>query len=98
MKENDEVIYTIAITGIRGAVAQGAIERELPKHIGSSKMRTAPGLIEVPRLFTRCLGDEVEQAWQAGLMETVKTQGASIAIDVQPWDYAPGYPQDDTDL
>ncbi len=104
MKPNDEVIYSIAITGIKGLVAQGAISKELPQHIGTGKMRitpatnTAPGLIEVPRLFTTWRGDEQEQAWQARLMEVVKERGASIAIDVQPWDYAPGYPQGDTEL
>ncbi len=37
MKENDEVIYTIAITGIKGLVAQDAISKVLPQYIGAGK-------------------------------------------------------------
>lgn len=104
MKPNDEVIYAIAITGIEDTVKQKSITDELPKHIGAGKMRitpaapNAPGRIEVPRLFTAWRGDAHEQAWQSNLMEAIKSHGASIAIDVQPWTPAVGYPQGDLSL
>ena len=104
MKPNDDVIYSIAITGIKSIVAQKSITDELPKHIGAAKMQIAPvtedefGTITIPRLFTFWRGDTDEQAWQARLMEVVKSRGASIAIDVQPFYHAPGYPKGDVDL
>lgn len=112
MKENDEVIYTIEITGIKSQADLDAIAKDLPHHIGAGKMvilpvtKTAPGLIKVPRLFTSWRGDAPEQAWQQSVMEAVKgaaskgaaSKGASCAIDVQTWTPAPGYPQGDIDL
>mgnify|MGYP001583865181 CR=1 FL=1 len=104
MKENDEVIYTISITGIRTMVNQKAITDELPKHIGAAKtlitpaMNATPGTITIPRLFTAWRGNSAEQTWQASLMEAVKAHNASVAIDVQPWSHAPGYPKGDLDL
>ncbi len=104
MKVNDEVIYTISITGIKGLAAQNAIMQFLPHHIGSSKVQIAPatgktpGTITIPRLFTRWREDYQETAWQNILMEAVKGHGASIAIDVQPWSHAAGYPTGDVDL
>ncbi len=104
MKENDEVIYTIAITGIRTMVEQKSITDELPKHVGAAKtvifpaMNSAPGQITIPRLFTSWRGDTAEQAWQTSLMEAVKSHRASITIDVQPWSPAPGYPMGDIEL
>jgi hypothetical protein len=104
MKEHDEVIYTIMITGIETLSKQDAIVKELPNFIGTGKMeigpatKTAPGLIDIPRLFTTWRGNDAEKAWQERLTEAVKEHNASIAIDVQPWNYAPGYPQGDTEL
>lgn len=104
MKPNDEVVYTISITGITKLADQNAIVTALPNHIGGGKMaiipvtQTAPGLIEVPRLFTTWRGDASEQAWQQSVMKAVMEHGASCAIDVQPWSHAPGYPQGDTEL
>ncbi len=60
--------------------------------------KTSPGLIEVPRLFTAWRGDDSEQAWQERMTAEVKEHGTSIAIDVQPWSHAPGYPKGDVDL
>ena len=98
MKENDEVIYTLSITGITKLADQDAIVSRLPNLIGAGKMQIAPGLIEIPRLYTRWRGDASEQAWQESVMGVAKEHGASCAIDVQPWSHAPGYPQGDTDL
>ena len=104
MKPNDEVIYSITISGIKTASNQSAITELLPTHIGTGHMsimpatKAEPGMIEVERLFTRWRGDTEEKAWQSNLMEAVKAHNASIAIDVQPWGYANGYPQGDTEL
>lgn len=104
MKENDECIYTIAITGIKGLINQKALTDELPKHVGGVKMRitpamiTTPGTITIPRLYTFWRGDTSEQAWQSAIMEMVKERGAACAIDVQPFAHAPGYPQGDLSL
>ena len=104
MKENDEVIYTISITGITKLADQDAIVKALPSYIGAGKMailpvtKTAPGLINVPRFFTAWRGDESEKHWQERITDAVKEHGASIAIDVQPWTPAEGYPQGDLDL
>ena len=104
MKENDTVIYTISISGVKNLVNQEAIVRELPKLIGSGKMNVTPatpktpGMIDVPRLFTSWRGDASEQAWQQSVMEIAKEHGASIAIDVQPWSHATGYPKGDLAL
>lgn len=104
MKPNDEVIYTIAITGIKNTVNQKSITDELPKHVGSAKMvitppqPNAPGSITIPRLYTFWREDYQEKAWQEVLMQTIKGYGASIAIDVQPFTHAHGYPQGDVDL
>ena len=104
MKPNDEVIYSISITGIESLVHQSAIVNALPSYIGSAKMGIMPvredahGVIEVPRLFTFWRGDAAEQAWQTTLSQVAHARGASIAIDVQPWTPATGYPQGDVDL
>lgn len=91
MKPNDEVVYTIAISGIKGLVAQGNMAI-------TPATKTAPGMISIPRLCTQWRGDDEEKSWQENVMRVVKEQGASIAIDVQPWSHAPGYPQGDTEL
>lgn len=98
MKQGDEIIYTIAISGIRNAVNQRSIVELLPNHVGSAKMIITSGAINIPRLFTFWREDYQEQAWQQVLMEAVKGHGASIAIDVQPWTPAAGYPQGDVEL
>jgi hypothetical protein len=104
MKPNDEVVYTIAISGIKNAVNQKSITDLLPNHTGSAKMhitpatKSAPGAISIPRLFTQWRGDGAEEVWQTNLMDAVKGHGASIAIDVQPWSHAPGYPQGELEL
>ena len=104
MKQNDEVIYSISISGINKLDDQSAIVKELPTYIGAGKMqvtpvmKSTPGTVTIPRLFTSWRGDTEEQAWQSRLIEAVKGFGASIAIDVQAWSHAPGYPQGDTEL
>lgn len=90
MKPNDEVIYTLSITGIKTLADQNAIVMALPHHIGAPMMKivpvteTTPGRIDVPRLFTRWRGDAEEQAWKSRLIEDVNAHGAACTIGAAP--------------
>lgn len=105
MQPYDEVIYTITITGITKQADQHAMVNALPAHVGSAKIKSTPidakegepGSIDVPRLFTHWRGDASEQDWQEKVKEVVGSKG-TLAITVVPWNYAPGYPQGETEL
>lgn len=103
MQPNDEVIYTITITEVKKQSNLADMVKALPSHIGNAKMqiapvtKTAPGMIEIPRMFTRWRGDTSELVWQKTVTDIVGDNG-KITISVQPWTYAPGYPQGETDL
>lgn len=95
MKPNDEVVYSLIVPGLEGAVKLNHAHTELGNHGVPVHLRRVDGTtISVPRLYTRWRGDDEEAAWQTA----IKTALPSAIIDVQPWSHVPGYPKGDLTL
>lgn len=95
MNNGDEVLYTIAVTGIKDKVAEKSASDKLviagvPQRVQVAK----PGRIDVPRLYTRWGSDEQERVWQANLRHALESTGLTVMISAVPWTPAPGYPVD----
>lgn len=90
MKQGDEVIYTIQVSGLTSSVKRDHAQRVLSENGVPSAMHIVKdNTLTVPRLFTQWRGDDAEKVWQ----EAIKASLPQAIFDVQPWSYAPGYPK-----
>jgi len=98
MKIDDEVVYTIEITGFTDNLDMNNVSKKLID-LGVRKQKISPvnaeekvfGSISVPRLFTRWKGPAQEDLFQANVREAVAS--AQVSINVHPWSHLPGYPR-----